>query len=169
MENKNISNKALAIVFLFALFLNSAYSVDVIDMRGDNNKKLTETKVEIIETKTDIVKQQPSEILLFNNLLDIFNKQDVVETIAPYYNDMVFTVDGYTFTVYFSDVGIDKIVDGSVNNTDLHMNVSAENVNYLVKNWYVTSTFDKIKYIIDLDGVPLGEVIKLSGIAMSKI
>lgn len=161
MENNNISKKALLVVFVFALFMSSAYSVDVIDMRNH----IDETKNEIVEE----TKMENQQLILYNNYIDTINNQEFVKVIAPYYNNMVFTIDGYNLTVKFNEYGIDKIVDGSVDNADLYVNVSEENVKYLFNNWYSLDTFEKIKYVINLDGVPLGEVIKLSGIAMSLI
>lgn len=162
MEKNNISKKALLVVFVFALFMSSAYSVDVIDMR--NQIDVSKNEITIKETK-----MENQELLLYNNYIDTISNQEFVKLIAPYYNSMVFTIDGYNLTVQFNDYGIDKIIDGSVDDADLYVNVSEENVKYLVNNWYSINTFEKIKYVINLDGVPLGEVIKLSGIAMSLI
>lgn len=150
-------NKSLLVLFVLALFCSSsAFSTNVIDMRSP--EKVDEVK--------DIVIEQSEELVLFNNYIDTFNVEKFVTSIAPYYNSIVLTLDDYSMTVYFNDNGIDKIVDGMDSNYDVHIELDKENVRYLTNNWYSMNTFDKIKYIINLD-IPVGETIKLAGIAMS--
>jgi hypothetical protein len=169
MEKTNLLNKAILIAFVVALFTSSTYSVDVIDMRTpqiEDDSKLVEV---VPQNKEFEVIPQNKELLLFNNYINTINSQEFAPIIATYYYNMVFTIDGYNLTLLFNESGIEKIIDGAVENPDLQMNISRENINYLINNWYYIDTFEKIKYIINLDGVPLGEVIKLSGIAMSLI
>lgn len=146
-------------LFMFCLFVSgSAFATDVIDMRTPQieNKVVEITPVE-----------QTGELLLYNNYIDMFNGEEFVSSIAPYYDNIVLSFDDYNVTIYFNNNGIDKVVEGSSNNYDALFKVNKENVKYLVNNWYNMNTFDKIKYIINLDGVSLGQVVKLSGIAMS--
>lgn len=159
MENNNSSKKGLLMLFMFCLFVSSnTFATDIIDMRTPQ----IENKV--VET-TPI--QQTSELLLYNNYINMFNGEEFVSSIAPYYDNIVLSFDNYNITIYFNDIGIEKVVEGSSSNYDAMFIINKENVKYLVNNWYNMDTFDKIKYIINLDGVSLGQVVKLSGIAMS--
>lgn len=161
MEINNLSKKSLLVVFVFAIFINSVYSVDVIDMRNKEDV----SKNNLIEK--EINEEQNNQLVLFNNYIDVINNQNFVKVISPYYKNIVFNIDDYNLTFYFNDSGVEKIIDGSVNNPDLYLTISDENVRYIINNWYSMNTFDKIKYIINIDGIQIGEIIKLSGIAMS--
>lgn len=153
-KSKNMSNKGILILFVLLLFCSSSFATNVIDMRTQHNNN----NVEKVENNT--------EILLFNNYINTIDNDKVIKSIAPYYNDIVLNIDNYSMTIYFNDSGISKIIEGESTNYDMKIELDKEQIIYFFNNYYKMNTFDKIKYIINLN-IPIGDVIRLSGIAMS--
>jgi len=149
-----VNKKNIILVFVAMVFCSSisTYAIDVIDMRSDST---------IISHTT-----QKVELQLYTNYIENLNSQEFVKQISPYYKNILIEIDNYKMSIIIKNNKIQKIIEGTNGVSDLKIKLSKKDIVYLINNWKTMSSFDKIKYIISLD-IPIGDVLRLSGIAMS--
>jgi hypothetical protein len=143
--NNKIDFKKFAFVFVLLTFVSSAHAGVVVEY----------------------LNQEPIEDNFYNVYMDLANQHETVEHIAKHYDTiaMNFVDKDFRLVVEFSD---DSIIDirESFEMADLELDITYDEMLYLMDNYQDMSSFQKIRFIIAHD-IPPKDALTLGSIAVS--
>lgn len=137
--------KQLIIMFVMLTFVSGVSAGNVVDMQMQSS-------------------EQPNQYDWIKNKL---NEYPLVKHISNSYNSIAVNIDKEDFRLVlkFNQSGISEILE-SEENVDLELNISREDITYLLENYENMTVFDKLKFLVQHD-IPVKDIMTFSGIAMA--